>query len=362
MKILCIITGMTSGGAERVMSILCNEFVKSSNNKVKLAIIKNNDSDYYISEKVERSTGNVKNKNLIKSIKFVKKEIEEFEPDIILSFMTKTNIVAILAKMLCKVKPPLVITERANPFYTKKLYAILRRILYPKANACIFQTKLQQQYYNNIIKTDNSRIIKNPLAPDFNIPPYKGTRNKKIVSTARLSPEKNQKLLIKAFTKIVNKYQNYKLEIYGEGPEREKLEKLINKLNLQDKIFLKGRKNNIIECIKDAEIFVLPSNSEGMPNSLIEAMALGIPSIATDCPIGGSAEIIKNNQNGLLIKMNEESELIKAMELLIDNLEIRERLSKEATKVVQEFEAKKVCSEWLDYLIEVSNKNKQIIK
>src|SRR5699024_9689750 len=122
------------------------------------------------------------------------------------------------------------------------------------------------------------------------------------------------------------------------------------------------RKNNIIECIKDAEIFVLPSNSEGMPNSLIEAMALGIPSIATDCPIGGSAEIIKNNQNGLLIKMNEESELIKAMELLIDNLEIREKVNKKANKIIKEYEGKKVCSEWFNYLIEDSNKNKKNIK
>ena len=87
MKILLVISGMTSGGAERVMATLANEFAKKD--EVRLIILKDNKTDYEISNKVEIKAGNIKHKNPIKASIFVKKQLEEFKPDIILSFMTK---------------------------------------------------------------------------------------------------------------------------------------------------------------------------------------------------------------------------------------------------------------------------------
>ena len=130
MKILAVITGMQSGGAERVMATLCNEFSKE--NKVRLAIIKESKSDYFLSSKIEIVSGNVKNKNLFKSISFVKKQIEDWEPDIILSFMTKSNIVALFSKQLSKYKAPIVIAERANPYYTKGILSLINSLIKKK--------------------------------------------------------------------------------------------------------------------------------------------------------------------------------------------------------------------------------------
>lgn len=348
MKILAIITGMTNGGAERVMATLCNHF--SKNNEVELCILKNKTSDYVISDKVKIVSGNIKNKNMVKSIKFIKEQIEEYQPDIVLSFMTKTNIVTLLAGKKAAYKCPIVISERANPYHTKGILDFLRKKTYKYTDGCIFQTKDAQEYYNNILKCE-SIVIRNPLSPDFKIKPYEGKREKKIVCTARLSKEKNQQLLIKSFAKIKNKYSDYKLEIYGEGPDKDSLQQLIDELNIGDRVKLMGRKKNIIDCIKKAAIFVLPSNSEGMPNALLEAMALGIPSIATDCPIGGSAILIKNNENGLLIPMNDEDKMIGAMEKIISNQDFSNRISQNAAKIVDYFESEKVCKEWEDYLI-----------
>lgn len=351
MRILCVISGMQNGGAERVMSTLVNYF--SKNNKVRLVILKSEKSDYPISEDVEVIAGNIKHKNIIKSVLFVKKQIETYKPDIVLSFMTKNNIVSLIARSISSYKVPVVISERANPHNTKGLISFLRKITYPLANGCVFQTKWAKDYYKSILRCE-SEIIYNPLSPDFKVKPYLGSRSKKIVCTARLSPEKNQALLIKAFEKISKDYPDYKLEIYGEGPCRKKLQNLINKLKLNNKVYLMGRKKDIINHIKDAEIFVLPSNSEGMPNSLLEAEALGIPCIATDCPIGGSSIIIDNNINGLLISMNDVKELSISIKKILDNNDLSKKFSENGPKIIQKFDHNIICKQWEEYLKKMS--------
>lgn len=347
MKIMAVITGMKSGGAERVMATLCNEF--SKNNEVRLIILKEEESDYEISDRVDIIAGNIKHKNVFKSIFFVKKQIINFEPDVVLSFMTNTNIVTLVAKKISKRKCPVIISVRANPDYSNWIYYFFKKLIFPIANGCVFQTKQAQECYKNILKC-NSVVIRNPLSRDFNIKPYTGIRNKKIVCTARLSTEKNQQLLIRAFDRIKDKYPDFRVEIYGEGPDRGKLQSLIEKLNIEHQVILMGRKKNIIECIQDASIFVLPSNSEGMPNSLLEAMALGIPSISTDCPIGGPSVIVNNNENGVLIPMNDENALISAIERIINDKDFADKISKNGTHVVDDFNTEKVCKEWEDYL------------
>jgi len=262
MRIMMVITGMKSGGAERVMATLCNELSKE--HEVQLSILKSQNSDYYLSPKIKVVGGNIHHKNFFKSIYFIKREIENKKPDIILSFMTKSNIVALVAKELSKYKVPVIIAERANPHNTSKIISLIRKYIYQKADGCVFQTKWAQEYYKNILKCE-SVIIKNPLTPEFKVEKYNGPKKQKIVCTARLSKEKNQKLLINAFNIIKDKYPNYKVEIYGEGPLRETLKNQIETLNLQNSVFLMGRKKNIQKHIKEAEIFVLPSNSEGMP-------------------------------------------------------------------------------------------------
>ena len=350
MRLLFVITGMKSGGAERVMATLSNEL--SNNNIVRLVILKDAASDYYISDRVEIVSGNIKNKNIFSSVKFLKSQIEEFKPDLVLSFMTKTNIVSLITKKISSYKCPVVISERANPYYTKGVLSFLRKKIYPCADGCVFQTKMAQNYYKNILSCNNV-VIKNPLSRDFNVKPFLGKRKKKIVCTARLSPEKNQAFLIKTFSLIKDKYPGYKLEIYGEGPNRGKLQTLINEVDDGHIIKLMGRKHDIIKYIQDASVFVLPSNSEGMPNALLEAMALGVPSISTDCPIGGPAEIIDDGVNGLLIPMNDQGALIKAIDKIITDEDFAKRIGKKAVEVIDKFNTDKVCKEWENYLINV---------
>lgn len=353
MKIMMVITGMRSGGAERVMATLCNEL--SARHDVLLLSLKEAVSDYYLDESVDFVGGNITNKNVIKSILFIKKQIEKWHPDLILSFMTKSNIVALSAKILSKAKVPFVIAERTNPYQTPAVFRFIRKYLYPMADGCVFQTKQAKEYYDGILRCE-SVIIKNPLNPDFSIKPYTGIRKKKIVTAGRLSEEKNQKLLIDAFSKIADRYPDYCVEIYGDGHLKEELTNHIASCGMENRIKLMGRKKHIEDHIRDTEIFVLPSNSEGMPNALIEAAALGLACIATDCPIGGSAEIIQNEFNGLLVPMNQPDVMAEALERLIEEKEFADYLRTNAVKITEEFNAQHICNLWEQYLMRVAEK------
>ena len=351
MKIMLMITGMKSGGAERVMATLCNEL--SRRHQVKLVILKDRETDYTLSENVIVEAGGIQNQNVIQSIAFARKKMEEWNPDIALSFMTKTNIVALCAKLLAKKKIRLVIAERANPYCPSIIYKIIRRFVYPFADGCVFQTKQAQAYYKNILRC-RSVVLKNPLNPGFNVKPFEGMRSKRIVTMGRLSEEKNQKLLIEAFAKIADRFPEYRVEIYGDGPLKDQLDAYIKEKHLENSVFLMGRKLNIQEHIADAGVFVLPSNSEGMPNALLEAMALGIPSIATDCPIGGSAVIVKHDENGILIPMNDVDKLAAAMTRMMEDKEFAQKVSKNAANVSVDFSAERVCVQWEEYLTEMA--------
>lgn len=347
MKILMVITGMQSGGAERVMATLCNELVK--NNKIRLICLRNDKSDYELDARVEFVSGYVKNKNMVKAILVVKKQIREWTPDVLLAFMNKSNVISLIANKLAGNQTKIVVAERANPYHTSSYMKLMRRMLYPSAQGAVFQTSLAQAYYKDILKCKNV-VLRNPLSPDFNVIPYDGERKKKIVTMGRLSGEKNQKMLIEAFCLVANKHPEYSVEIYGDGPMKEELEQCIYQKNMENCVFLMGRKDNVIEYVKDASIFVLTSNSEGMPNALLEAMALGLPSIATDCPIGGSAVIIKDGVNGFLVPMNDAKTLSEKISSLIDNKNLAERFSLEARKVLEDFNTDKVCYQWEEYL------------
>lgn len=353
MKIMMAITGMQSGGAERVMATLCNEL--SKRHEVCLLIMKTAQSDYSISDRVEVVAGNIANQNLLKCVQFTKREITRRNPDVILSFMTKTNIILMLAAMQTGMSRRVVIAERANPYNAKSIFRILRRFLYPRAGGAVFQTVQAQKYYDGII-TGNSAVLRNPLNPDFDEEAYEGIRRKAIVTMGRLSIEKNQKLLVEAFSKIALEYPEYTVEIYGDGPLKEELQRQIDSSGLSKRVLLMGRKERVRDYVKDASVFVLPSNSEGMPNALLEAMAMGIPSIATDCPIGGSAFIIQDHENGILIPMNDSNALAQSLTELIENPEIAEKLGEKGRLVTQDFAAEKVCAEWEAYLKEVANR------
>jgi glycosyltransferase involved in cell wall biosynthesis len=187
-----------------------------------------------------------------------------------------------------------------------------------------------------------------------NVPQEKYTipavRDKRIINVGRLHPQKNQKLLIDSYAKITNSFPEYVLEIYGDGELHDELQRYINDLGLKDKIVLNQSRKDLWDCIYKAALFVLSSDFEGMPNALMEAMALGLPCISTDCRPGGARSLIQDGVNGMIVPVGNVDELAKAMTLCLSKPDVSEKMAMNARAIMETHCEKALFDKWSDYL------------
>ncbi len=172
------------------------------------------------------------------------------------------------------------------------------------------------------------------------------TKEEKIAIVGRLIPLKNHKMLIDAFSIVHNSHPNYHLDIYGDGEMYEVLDNQIKQLGRTESIKLHGRTDNVPEALASARIFVLCSNVEGMPNALMEAMALGVPCIATD--VSGVRDIIDDEVNGFIIPVGDEKALEARLMQLMGSEELQNQFSRESYSVIERFDKRIIFEQWLD--------------
>jgi glycosyltransferase involved in cell wall biosynthesis len=187
--------------------------------------------------------------------------------------------------------------------------------------------------------------------PDIVLPNDK----RHLITLGRLKPQKNQQLLIRAFAMIAHEYPDWRLCIVGDGPEREPLQALIEELGMSVRITLTGSTTAPFAVLKQADIFVLSSLFEGMPNALLEAMACGLPVITTDYR-GGPQDIIQRDADGIIVPSDDVSALAAAMSQLMGDAAHRQRLADGAREVVQRFSLDRILDQWEATLMQVANR------
>lgn len=335
-KICVFIPSLEYGGAERVASYIAN-YLGDKNYEVTLFTTRKSEKEYILSDNVHRIISN--NKNEIYRI------LKELKPEIAIVVFAPQIIS--LYRILKKLRIKWITSERNDPnnFAGKRITKICYQYLLTKADGVVFQTSQAKNYYKGRIR-GYEKIIYNPLDLTKFPDSVSGMKRNVIINVGRLHPQKNQKLLIKAFKSIYERHPDYKLEIYGEGELRATLQTQIDSLDLSSVVKLMGSRADVLDCVKSGNIFVLTSNFEGMPNALIEAMALGIPVISTDCPCGGPRELIRDHKNGTLVPIEDENNLVSAIEELIISSELREQYSKEEVKIKELLNMDKIMSEW----------------
>ena len=166
-----------------------------------------------------------------------------------------------------------------------------------------------------------------------------------------MSIEKSIDYSIRAFSKLADKYPEWKLEIVGDGSDKERLLELITKLNLESRVKITGFCSNIIDKYKEAAFSVLTSQKEGFGCVLIESNAIGVPVISFDNV--GPKEIVENNINGFLVEKNNENQLIEVMDKMMSDNKLRENLSKGAYEQARKYSINKICSKWNRILKEI---------
>jgi GalNAc-alpha-(1->4)-GalNAc-alpha-(1->3)-diNAcBac-PP-undecaprenol alpha-1,4-N-acetyl-D-galactosaminyltransferase len=353
MKVFLVIPTLTAGGAERVVSILANEWVLKPNVNVHLVLLSEGEIFYEIDSRViihELNLGvglPIYKKPfslfllLIEFRKFVKDE----QPDFVLSFMNKYNVFVLISLFNSRIKT--FVSERDSP--TEKipfLTLFLRFITYKFADGIITQTQFSKDYLVNIIKNQKVVVIPNPLSKTFINRAV--VKEKIIINVGRLVEKKGQKYLIEAFSKLNSK--GWKLVFLGDGHLRSELEKMICNLKISDKVFFIGTTKNIGEWLNKSSIFAFPSILEGFPNALAEAMSYGLPCVSFDCKTGPS-DLINNGVNGFLVEEKDVQSFTEKIQILIEDDVLRAKLSAEAQKISLRLDSKIISDEYFNYCI-----------
>ncbi|MBW8308954.1 MAG: glycosyltransferase family 4 protein [Candidatus Paracaedibacteraceae bacterium] len=354
MHVVLIISSLSAGGAERVLSGLANHWAKRGHTVTILTLAPSDAIPFYPLDKkikleqlglseISRSLPH-RLLNILKRILTLRKTIKTLSPDVVVSFISSMNITTLLATWGLTI--PVVVSERTHPLYHKlpPLDNLLRRLLYPKAAKIVVQTQSAADYF---LPLDNIAVIPNSVR----IPPILAQQQEDvhhIISVGRLIPSKGFDSLIQAFGKIAHDFPKIHLTLYGEGEERRNLEKLVSELNLKDRIDLPGLVQDVQAKLAKADLFIFPSHYEGFPNALCEAMAAGLPIIASNC--SGNIDVIQDGVNGRLFPVADIGKLTHLMRELIQDPAQRHRLSIEAQKITEHLAEDKIYQMWDDLI------------
>ncbi len=281
----------------------------------------------------------------------LRRYIKKGHSDAFVVMLPITTILLLSLKSMIKV--PVIAAERCDPASYAKTKKLLLRLLAQKADGWVFQTADAMKWYEGKIK--QGKVIPNSINPAFIRSPYDGKREKTIVGAGRLTEQKNFSLLIDAFASVANQYPEYRLVIYGKGPQEQLLKAKALELGLDNRIEFAGYVENMPEQLEKAGIFVLSSDYEGMPNALMEAMALGLPCISTDCPCGGPKFLIEHGKNGLLVPVGDMDRLKQALEELLVSPENAQALGQEARKIAEPLAPNVIYAKWEEYIKELAN-------
>jgi len=327
-KLSLFLPSLRGGGAERVMINLARGFAEKGH-KVDLVLAKAEGP--YLSQVPENvRIIDLKSSRVLYSLPGLIRYLRQESPYVLLSALDHTNVVALWAKKLSRVSTRVVVSvhttlSKASINATNiraKLTPALARIFYPWADAVVAVsrgvaddliklTKLPQEkvhiIYNPVVTPELFAKAEEPLDHPWFAP----GEHPVVLSAGRLTPVKDYPTLIKAFD-LVSKEMPARLMILGEGDERPKLEALIKERKLEEAVALPGFVDNPYKYMKHAAVFVLSSQWEGLPTVLIEALALGVPVVSTDCP-SGPAEVLENGKWGVLVPVGDIQQLAKGI-------------------------------------------------
>lgn len=354
-KVLFVIEQLSTGGAERVTAALVNNLCAQYKYEVHLVVLnKKNEKEYCLEENVIRHDLDVCSSS-IKSIVALRKLILKVNPSCVVSLgMTHTATKIVLA--MHGIKIPIILSERNEPsrysFLSKQW--LMRQYCFSFCDGVVFQTESAKKYFTKNIQKKGI-VIANPITD--NLPEkYDGKREKILVNFCKLSKQKNLDLLLDAFKDISCIFPEYILKIYGDGPEKEHLQQKIIKNGMEQKIFLCGHSSNIHDEILKAAAFVSSSDYEGISNSMLEALALGIPTICTDCPAGGARETIENGYNGLLVPVRDKKRLVEAIKMVLEDECLAKKISYEGYKIRKQMDAKTISKQWDNFIEKMCKK------
>ncbi len=352
-KIVFILGGLNYGGAERVASLLINYWHQNGYD-ITLISRRGPENDFFeVPKTLKRITlggeGASANKitALFKNIPYVlrlRNAIKQADGEIVISFLTKTNIHTILA---CRgLGKKVVISERNDT--TRQDYPwpwpTLRRWIYKHADVVTANSSIALEGMKSYVTDEKLLYVPNPvIIPDNTATPE---QSKMMLNVGRLVPQKRQDLILKAFSHLPIKHQkNWTCEILGDGEEKNNLLQIAENFEITNRVKLHGLVDNPSQYYKKAGIFILASEYEGTPNVLLEAMAHGLPCIVSDS-LPGALKYVEDEMSGFVFRAGDAKDLSKKIRKLTENPDLRKKLGVEARKRVKVLALENVMPVW----------------
>lgn len=342
-EVIFISNALGGGGAERVLTLLASQMSRSGR-KVSILSFKERLPEYSLPSDVEKAYGPT-GPGLMTKLKrmlWLRREIKETPHAAIISFEYFVNMQVLIATL--GLPNRVLVSERNDPARVGNRFPVgfLREILYRTADVVVCQTRDAAAHFSRRVRTS---VILNPVSPDLP-EPASGARRRTVVTFCRLEPQKNLGMLIRAFARFHATHPEFSLEIYGNGGERESLMDLARELGISQDVTIRPSRADVHQVVRDCVMFVLPSDYEGLSNSMMEAMSLQLPTISTDCPCGGARMVIRHGENGLLTPVRDVDKLVGMMCRVADDEDFARALGRAAGAIRDEYSLERVTAQW----------------
>lgn len=360
MKVVFYISSLSRGGAERVVTTLAQKMKKKYDVIVVTDTI--SESEYNATDYERINMGyNVYPDIIRRAIhKFyyllkLKKKMRDINPDVVISFSIDSALR--MKKALGKTRIKQILAVRSNPSVDYKRDEEIKKIIAQiiDLDGYVFQTNEQRDFFGKEI-SERSVVILNPIAEEFLHEFFPLEKKKEVATFGRFTKSKDHAMLLRAYDLAAERLPDYFFSIYGDGELRAEMERIHKTLNNRERIILQGECSNVRDKMKQISVFVLSSRNEGLPNALMEAMALSLPVISTACPCGGPTTIIQQGENGILVPVGNEEAMAEAIVDLCMNPKKAMVLGKEASKIKQICNSYVIAEQWTRYIEQVINK------
>lgn len=345
-KVIFSLPNMTAGGAERVVSILANKLTERGI-VVEIWLYYGNTIHYHLDERVKIHALSLLNKSHKQRVKTLHNRLVQAKQKdakiVFIPFLSAILQLSIIANIGTGI--PVIACERNNPYIKgKKWYQrIIAQVPFLMATHCVFQTPDARAYYY-LLRDRKCTIIVNPIPESC----YKwdGTVSaSKIVSVCRLHKQKNLIMTLEIIEALRNRFPNIHIDIYGEGDMKDELVREISKRNLSDYVELKGLTYNVPLILSQSSVYISTSDFEGISNSMLEAMSVGMPIICTDCPIGGARMMLKEGA-GILSPVGDVHFFASSLEKILLNPNDAKSLGHKAMLVSLNYTDDKIADMW----------------